>query len=95
MNTANIGIASGMLGAGRTTKDSPIDFGAGILWKKKVGDAVQKGETIATLYSEKQDFLNDTKTYLQNNYTIANEKPAPRKLIHKRVVSEKVLSNNL
>jgi len=94
MNTANIGIASGMLGAGRTTKESAIDFGAGILWKKKVGDAVQKGETMAYLYSENRDSLDDVERFLQQNYMVAGEKPAQRKLIHNRVVSEKILSNN-
>ena len=38
MDTESCGIASAMLGAGRETKDSQIDFAAGIILKKNVGD---------------------------------------------------------
>lgn len=41
MDTESCGIASAMLGAGRETKDSQIDFAAGIILKKKVGDYVE------------------------------------------------------
>ena len=40
MVTAEIGVAAGMLGAGRATKDSRIDNSAGIILKKKPGDKV-------------------------------------------------------
>ena len=36
-----------MLGAGRETKDSEIDYTAGIIIEKKTGDYVKKGERIA------------------------------------------------
>ena len=42
MDTESCGIASAMLGAGRETKDSGIDFAAGIIIHKKVGDYVEK-----------------------------------------------------
>ena len=35
MNTEQCGIASVMLGAGRTIKDGPIDYSAGIIMHKK------------------------------------------------------------
>lgn len=38
------------LGAGRTNKDSKIDYGVGIKLLKKTGDFVTKGEVIAHLY---------------------------------------------
>ncbi len=44
MNTEQCGIASVMLGAGRTVKDGPIDYSAGIVMHKKTGDAVRMGE---------------------------------------------------
>ena len=37
MDTESCGIASAMLGAGRETKDSGIDFAAGIIIHKKSG----------------------------------------------------------
>lgn len=48
-----IGIVAMKLGAGRATKADAIDFEAGINLTKKVGEAVQKGEVIATLYSNR------------------------------------------
>jgi pyrimidine-nucleoside phosphorylase len=45
-----IGVAAMMLGAGRETKTSEIDPAAGIVLKKKVGDAVKQGDTLAVLH---------------------------------------------
>lgn len=65
MNTERCGIASVMLGAGRTIKDGPIDYSAGIVMHKKTGDAVSMGERIATLYaSDESLFTNAAQTYL-------------------------------
>lgn len=66
MNTEQCGIASVMLGAGRTVKDGPIDYSAGIVMHKKTGDAVRAGESIATLYASDERLLaNAGKTYLE------------------------------
>lgn len=48
-----IGTASMRLGAGRQRKEDAIDLGAGILLRKKMGDAVREGDILATLYSTK------------------------------------------
>lgn len=75
MNTEQCGIASVMLGAGRTIKDGPIDYSAGIVMHKKTGDAVSMGERIATLYaSDESLFTNAAQTYLEA-ITIGNTAP--------------------
>lgn len=75
MNTEQCGIASVMLGAGRTVKDGPIDYSAGIVMHKKTGDAVRMGERIATLYaSDESLFTNEAQTYLAA-ITIGNTAP--------------------
>lgn len=75
MNTEQCGIASVMLGAGRTVKDGPIDYSAGIVMHKKTGDAVSMGERIATLYaSDESLFTNAAQTYLEA-ITIGNTAP--------------------
>ena len=75
MNTEQCGIASVMLGAGRTVKDGPIDYSAGIVMHKKTGDAVSMGERIATLYaSDESLFTNAAQTYLVA-ITIGNTVP--------------------
>ena len=75
MNTEQCGIASVMLGAGRTIKDGPIDYSAGIVMHKKTGDFVTVGESIATLYaSDESLFTNAAQTYLEA-ITIGNTAP--------------------
>lgn len=46
-----IGEAAMLLGAGRITKEDPIDPAVGIYLHKKVGDKLTKGDIIATIYS--------------------------------------------
>jgi pyrimidine-nucleoside phosphorylase len=50
-----IGIASSILGAGRTTKDSEIDLAVGLVLNKKIGDSVKKGESLVTIHSNTQE----------------------------------------
>ena len=66
MNTEQCGIASVMLGAGRTVKDGPIDYSAGIVMHKKTGDTITTGESIATLYASDESLLaNAAKAYIE------------------------------
>lgn len=51
-----IGIASALLGAGRVKLEDQIDYNAGIIFEKSYGDYVHAGDTIATLYSDKNAF---------------------------------------
>ena len=51
VDTEAYGLASLALGAGRNTAEDTIDYSAGIILQKKTGDYVEKGETLATLYS--------------------------------------------
>ena len=46
-----LGTAAMLLGAGRVTKESSIDLAVGLVLRKKVGDSVQKGESLVTIYS--------------------------------------------
>ncbi len=43
-----IGVAAMILGAGRATKEDDIDLSVGIMLNKKVGDRVEKGESLVT-----------------------------------------------
>lgn len=55
MDTQLVGQASAILGAGRARKEDPIDYAAGIVLKKKAGDYVHAGETLAVLHTNKQE----------------------------------------
>ena len=52
-----IGSVACMLGAGRASKDDSINYAAGIVIDKKVGDEVCKGEELATLCSDNEEIL--------------------------------------
>jgi pyrimidine-nucleoside phosphorylase len=54
INALALGEIASLLGAGRLTKDDAIDFNAGIVLNKKIGDQVKKGDILATLYTNQQ-----------------------------------------
>ncbi len=90
MNTESCGVASSMLGAGRETKDSDIDFSAGIIIHKKVGDVVNEGDVLATMYASNEElFEGAAKRYL-SALTITPERPEEKPLIFARVTKDSV-----
>lgn len=70
MDTACIGRASQETGAGRAYKEQPLDFGAGIVMKKRLGDAVEAGEAIAEIYAQTEEKCARAEEYLQKALTI-------------------------
>ncbi|OUO41377.1 pyrimidine-nucleoside phosphorylase [Megamonas hypermegale] len=75
-----IGIASMLLGAGRATKDDEIDLAVGIVLHKKIGDKVEKGESLLTIHSNKED-ITEVKQKLYDNIFIEDTATKPT-LIH-------------
>lgn len=63
IKTDMLGTASMLLGAGRETKESEIDYWAGIILNKKSGSKIAKGDVIATLYSNKEDMSSGIKMF--------------------------------
>lgn len=76
----NIGVAAMKLGAGRATKESEIDLAAGLMLHKKVGDAVEVGEVIVTLYANKEE-MTEAENMALAAYKIGEEQLTPT-LIH-------------
>lgn len=75
-----IGIASMMLGAGRQTKEDVIDLAVGLVLNKKVGDRVEEGESLLTIYANSED-VEQVKQKLYDNITISDHAEHPQ-LIH-------------
>ncbi len=75
LNTESFGRAAVLLGAGRETKDSTIDFSAGLVLNKNVGDFVEVGQTIATLFSSDSKKCLDAENALLNATCISDHKP--------------------
>ena len=82
-----IGICSLILGGGRETKESAIDLSVGLVLHKKVGDAVKKGESLATIHANDQAKLDMAKERFLQAYTI-DEEPVEKKPLIKGIVIE-------
>lgn len=82
-----IGICSLLLGGGRETKESEIDLSVGLVLHRKVGDAVKKGETLATIYANDQAKLDAARERFLRAYTI-DRNPVEKKPLIKGIVIE-------
>lgn len=79
IKTDEIGIVSLILGGGRETKDSVIDLSVGLVLHKKVGDFVNKGESIASIYANDAKKLEAAKERFKGTYAFTkNKKERPK-----------------
>ena len=85
MDTEGIGTASVLLGAGRNTKEDPIDYGAGIVLKKKYGEKVMPGDVLAVLYADSMERIQAGADKFLSSCTISQDAPGPETLIYARV----------
>lgn len=75
-----IGKSAMVLGAGRETKEDIIDHSVGVILKKKVGDYVKEGETLAIIqYNDKN--LNSSIKLLEDAYTIEDREVSKTNVI--------------
>lgn len=74
------GLFAMRLGAGRAVKTDALDYETGIVFDKKVGEAVESGETIAKVYSQE---ILDKKllTEFQKNVKIGRVQLLPKEII--------------
>ncbi|KIP22296.1 Pyrimidine-nucleoside phosphorylase [Anoxybacillus ayderensis] len=79
-----IGTAAMWLGAGRATKESTIDLAVGLVLRKKVGDAVKKGESLVTIYSNREQ-IDDVKQKLYENIRISTTPVQAPTLIYDKI----------
>ncbi len=84
-DTEKVGIASVILGAGRETKESTIDFTAGIILEKTVGDLVEKDEPLARFYSSEISKCKDAEDLFNQALKISEEEVNFSPLILSRV----------
>ncbi len=90
MDTERCGIASSMLGAGRVTKESEIDYTAGIALLKKVGQSVIEGEVMAVLYTSKEELFTASLEEFLSAVIIGDDKPEAEPLIYARITKSGV-----
>lgn len=87
LDAERVGIASLLLGAGRNKKEDKIDYLAGIVLYKKVGDMVERGEVIATLYSSSDRLFENACREFLSGVEISSCKQEPKPKIIKIITS--------
>ena len=81
IDTYQIGVAALELGAGRLKKEDVIDPKAGIIFHKKLGDKLAKGEIVAELFTDKKNILPGAEKRIINALRVTESKPKKQKLI--------------
>lgn len=87
MNSEEIGLVSLALGAGRKTKESPVDYSAGIILEKEYGDYVKAGDKIFTLYTSTECNMAQTEEKALNALSFSENKPEQRTCVIKVIDS--------
>lgn len=86
IETDEIGMVSLILGGGRETKESEIDLSVGVVMNRKLSDAVKEGETIATMYGNDLEKLQQAKERFLGALTLSKT-PVPRNRFIKWIIT--------
>jgi pyrimidine-nucleoside phosphorylase len=92
MDCERIGIAGVMLGGGRQKKEDSVDPAVGIVLNRKVGQYVQKNDTLCFVHYNSDANLDEVLGLLQSAYVIGPHLPVePRPLIHRVIKGKSVV----
>ena len=78
----DIGQAVMLLGAGRGKMDAKIDPAVGIVLEHKVGDRIQAGERLCTIYYNEETRVEEASQMVEDAFHISSTQPEARPLIH-------------
>jgi len=70
-----VGLYAMSLGAGRTRKEDTVDPAAGLVLHKKAGSPVEKGETLATVYTNRREDPEHLGKRLLESFAFSPEPP--------------------
>ena len=90
MDTEKCGVASMILGAGREKKEDTIDYSAGVIIHKKIGDYVKRGDLIASLYSSSEEKCVNSSRLLGEAIKISSAEPVVKPIVLARVTKDSV-----
>jgi len=71
LDALTVANASKMLGTGRDKKEDPINYNAGILLHKKIGDKVYKGELLAKIYANSMEEAKKAREALAGAFSLS------------------------
>lgn len=87
-NSYEIGMAAVNLGAGRMKLTDKVEPKAGMIFKKRVGDKVQKGDVIAKVFTELENSIEPAESRLTNSVVISEKESKKIELIQNLIDSE-------
>jgi pyrimidine-nucleoside phosphorylase len=82
LNAREVGLASMLLGGGRAKKGDQIDHAVGVVLQAKIGDHVEKGQSLLTIHANDGAKLSGARQRLLTAYEWSDEPVAPPPLIH-------------
>jgi len=81
-----VGLASLVLGGGRNKQDDAIDPAVGLELRKKLGDAVKAGESVATAHYNDPARLPEALRLLREAYAIGPKPPGEERKLVKKII---------
>jgi pyrimidine-nucleoside phosphorylase len=81
IGAVRVGRAALHLGAGRRTKDDPIDHAVGVTCLRKRGDRVARGEPLARVHARDDTSADEAVAEVAAAYALADDPPPPRPLV--------------
>jgi pyrimidine-nucleoside phosphorylase len=85
-NCEQLGIALAMLGGGREKKEDVIDHGVGLEFHKRIGDRVEKGEPLATIFYNSDARLAEAKSLIASSYLLGDHAPREKRPLVRRIL---------
>jgi pyrimidine-nucleoside phosphorylase len=83
LDARKLGETAVLLGAGRSIMEESLDYGAGILLDKKLGDRVKQGECVARLYGSDPARLEQAHAHFQTAFRVTSQAPHLKPLVRK------------
>ncbi len=81
-----LGIACVVLGGGREKKEDSIDPAVGLVFHKKVGEAVKQGERLCTLHYNSEARMQQARRLVEQSYRLEPVAPGGRRPLVHRVI---------
>lgn len=88
VDTREVGRASVVLGAGRETRESALDYGAGIRFAKVLGDPVRQGEPLGWVYASTEGRAQEGARLLAGALEIGERPPEKRPLFYAAITEK-------
>ncbi|MFL5369817.1 MAG: thymidine phosphorylase [Myxococcales bacterium] len=85
LDAEQVGLSAVDLGAGRARKEDRVDAAAGLLLRKRAGDEIRAGETLAELHAESEARLEAGAARFARAVHIGDAPPKPSPLLLERV----------